>query len=414
MHELQRRQFVRIAFLLACVAPTLLVTGFAIRMRLPSYATSYAEAIARTTDTDVRIERVSHPKPHVTRLANLQVFALDNHNLLLQANNLDVVHTDMGFEIDGDLELHADAMTVWSIIQRQLRQRGQSRRRVTLRCDKLVWRNDWSSQTFCDVRCDLKSIANNEPTLDDKDSSFVCSFRDAETANEEAGTVAIQRTVLGGRSQAKLIARTNQHAIKPSLLFSSWQPYSGDSTVLGELQAICEADAWRGTAKNVQWRGLSGKNIIGERLLPLRLTGGFELTNASCEFADRRIDKVSGELTCQNGILYDALLRRLPEAGFKIAKAGQGPYELQESRFAFSVGVGGCRIHGLCDANGEATQPIAVGKRLRIEAPASAIRIDDLVSVWAPPTNQRALRFVENLRHRLPLDRLRISDRPVH
>ena len=148
MHELQRRQFVRIAFLVACVAPTLLVIGFAIRVRLPSYASSYAEAIALATDTNVRIDQVLHPKPHVTRFANLQVFALENHNLLLQASCLDVVRTDMGFEVHGDLELHANAATVWRILQRQLRQRAQSRRRVTLSCDKLLWHSDWSTQTF--------------------------------------------------------------------------------------------------------------------------------------------------------------------------------------------------------------------------------------------------------------------------
>ena len=412
MHELQRRQLVRIAFVLACVLPTLLVIGFVIRMRLPSYATSYAEAIAHATETTVRIDQVSHPKPHVTRFANFQVFAMDTHNLLLQANQLDIVHTNLGYEVRGDLELHADATTLWSIIERQLRKHQQvlSPKRFTVRSECFVWRSDSTVQSFRDIRCDFRSTADGDSMPNGTGATFACSYRNAENEQAEAGTLAVKRIVVGGRSHATLVARTHNNAIKPAILFPGWQPYCGDATLLGELNAICESGKWRGIAKSIHWQGLSGSNLVGEQLLPLRLTGMFDLANATCEFTHQRITKASGELACKEAQLSDALVRQLEIAGFRIARSKSAANRVRVSRSRFSLDSDGCRIQGLCESPNVATRPVAIGKSLRIDAPPSVLRIDNVVSILASPHNERAMSLVEGLRRRLPLDRLRFAD----
>ncbi|MFC1759853.1 hypothetical protein ACFL2H_13985, partial [Planctomycetota bacterium] len=244
MHELQRRQLVRITFLLACVAPTVAIVGFAAWMRFPTYAARYSQAIGQATGTSVHIDRVTHPKPHVTRLENLQVFALESHNLLMQAKRLDVLHTNRGFEIEGNLELHADGVTLWNTVQHHLQPNNlpPSVDRFTIRCGELQWRNDATSQTFRDVKCDIKTATESDshPATADG-TTMVLSYRDADKkeGDGDAGAIVLKRTVTGGQVRTTLVARTAKIAIKPALLFPSWYPYCGDSFVRGELGKIC-------------------------------------------------------------------------------------------------------------------------------------------------------------------------------
>ena len=90
MHVTTRRLFCRVVFLVLCVFPTLSVIAGIVAFQLPTYKASVQAALARRLGMSVSVDRISKPRPGLTRLVNLCVKAPENGTQVVHVGEVEV------------------------------------------------------------------------------------------------------------------------------------------------------------------------------------------------------------------------------------------------------------------------------------------------------------------------------------
>jgi hypothetical protein len=435
MHELQRKQLVRTLFVLLCVLPAVVICVFSVWMHTSAYRDRLSAVVERTTGTTVRIERITHPQPFVTRIYGLEVTDPETSNLLMESGRLDIVRTNLGYEIDGDMILHADLDEAWRIINHRLltHQWDDSVERITLRCDQLQWKNQVASQSFRQVKCELKtsrsesnaevlpqkqklgSIADHVVSATNESNMHVGFRSGAANASKESdhGELAVFRFTSAGRSRTVVSLRTKGQAIQPAVLCPEWFPFVGESRLDLDLHAVHDSKAWRGEATNVHWNGLDGCRLMNEQFAPLRLLGDFSVRNASVIFQNSFLRTIEGDFECQSGRISRQMIHRLVTQGFRLSAEPQtGIVDFRRLHARFHLSGDGSRIDGKC-ATTSGTKEAAVidADTFQLYSPERTLMIDDLVSTLVSPNRSRSSGTIENLRRLLPLDPIRVAER---
>lgn len=431
MHDLHRQQHVRVLFVLLCIVPAMLICVVACWMHSPAYRDRLANSWELSTGTNVRIAKVCHPRPYVTRIYGLKMMDSVTNSVLLEAESIEVVRTNLGYEIDGNVTVHADLDAVWSIISNRMLKRSwdESIHRLTLRCDRLDWRNDVASQSFRQVRCDFKTarftdISRNTSWkaiekeagvhLQDAPSIQVTFLGQSSVGTNQGGQVEIvqARHASFGHSRTSVTLRTNGNSIQPAIFRPDWFAYVGESRLDCELHVRNDIRGWKGRATNIEWRGLRGHRLVNERFSPLRLGGEYRIYDATAEFTDSYIRSIQGQIECDHGQVSRQFIRRLVDrSGFRINNDPRetiSDYQRLHAEFHFDGRDN--RVNGKCHV-AENQKAVLESRSFKLFPPEGFISINDLISTLLSPNNARSIAAVERLRRVLPLDHIRMVER---
>ncbi len=216
-HDTTRRRFCRLAFLALVVGPACAVLLAAIWVRTPLARASHRRALAERLALDVKLERVSFPRPEVTRYESLIVTDPETGDWLARIGRLEVDDAGSKTRITcTEPELNATRLDLfWELAARRLRRQASIERPVELHSPKLTLYFAGDAQTLVDVHTRFKQGESGPQGL------VVFHLADQDRAAEVR--MALLRTSPAARAPRLPAPRTPERPRPAPPRSSSWK-----------------------------------------------------------------------------------------------------------------------------------------------------------------------------------------------
>src|SRR3569833_1177790 len=160
LHELTRRFFCRSAFVFFCFVPTTCVLAWGVARRTAGHRDAYAAAIAQSTDLEVSLASVGHPRPGALLFNDLTLTEPETGERVLHCRVVEVSETsEQQIVRASQIEIEAtQAARLWELAELKLR-RSTDGDDVPVRflAGELTWQGAAGGQTLVDVDASLQS-----------------------------------------------------------------------------------------------------------------------------------------------------------------------------------------------------------------------------------------------------------------
>ena len=354
LHYITRRWITRIAFLLLCLVPTVVVIGYATVGQFSSAATKYEQALSERFNLAVKIDHVAHPKPNKTILTGVKFSELGTNLPVASARVIELVQRDETlYIVVSQPEVQGEMLHYWWDITQQLMKLQQQE----------------NSQAVRLVVNDVTIVApGGKQTLVD----FLGRIEPTEQGSPETGSIAsAEFRIAGMRAKEKITLRVSNHYHDANIeskihlnTASGSMPCSLLSSILPSLTRLDEAATFQGriwaTQTNERWSGeVSGAlrevnldSLISDQF-PHKLSGIADITQLGIKFHDNRVTQAQGELnvTAAGYIGHPLILAAVEHLGLTtstVLDESQSLMTYKKLAFAFKVTTTGVSLFGRC------------------------------------------------------------------
>lgn len=383
IHETTLRQTCRAAFILLVLAPTVAVASWAALRRLPSHRAEYEARLRQCLGLNVKIARVSHPRPGVVLLGDVSLADVETGRPLFACRALEAASVESSLVVRlsaAELDILA-AEHVWRLAERRLR--GQlvgADKPIRVVVDGLTWRGADFAQTFTDVAVQVRSSpAGNEAAL---------SFRVAGADMPESATLRIVRRA--GAAPTTAVTLATGSARLPARVFA---PFSAAAESLGSGATFhgCvwaeETPAGWAAELTGQLGGVDLDCLVSAKL-PHALSGTCEVQLQRARFCEGRLTEAAGSIAASGGTISRSLL----EAGRQsMALGGPAVYAENDTMIRYDrlaldfIFEGyGLKLIGRCPTQQRGTLLSGSGRALWVQPALQPQPVVNLVRMLAP------------------------------
>lgn len=348
LHEITRRRWCRVAFVLFCLVPTMSVVGWAIWLGRPEYRQMVANRLSQRLGFTVTLARVSTPHPELTLLEGVELADPETGRRLARARLVEVNGSGAATTVAiSQPELDFSDWACWrGLVERELRQPRGTGGQLQVTASELTLHMGHGEQTLTDLQCQVDTNPQG--------SQATCSFRLAGHQMPEPALVRIQRNRQTTPPSVGFEVQTGQAMLSAGLLSAVWPAASR----LGEY---CR---FRGTLRASETAAGWDGELVGELVdvdlnelvsthFPHKLNGRANLVLERLQFSAGQVAAASGTITAGPGLVGKSLVKAAID-GLGFVPAGEFktlgnavPYE--QLAAAFSVDQHGLAIRGKCD-----------------------------------------------------------------
>ncbi|HEX4145367.1 MAG TPA: hypothetical protein VHY91_17815 [Pirellulales bacterium] len=358
-HETTLRGLCRLAFGLLVVVPTCAVLSAIVWCHCPLSVEYYRRALAEQLALDVRLDRVSFPRPSVTRFQGLSLADPETNRPLAEFPELvwqtsgqtSSVHCPRAELMDsGRLDLLTE------LVARRLRLFAGAPAVVEIDAEQLTLHlaDGGAPQTLTQVRGRLHGPPGKPPA--DGARSEPQGTVEFHLADQEKGAparVTFYRTRSPSRATTSMKIDTGPTALPARLveLFCpGWETWGSESTFCGELWWQQRADGLAGEVSGTI-AGVDLDKLVSSRS-EHRLSGLAEVELEKARFQRGRLLDAVGSVHAGPGLVRRSLLAaaaiQLHFTGNNPAAAWNDLAPYDEMAFHFAIDERGLRIQGLC------------------------------------------------------------------
>jgi hypothetical protein len=414
MHDRTRRLLCQLAFVLLCVAPTLLVVTWIGVIRSPVYiAACHAQwetRLSQLLGLSVSLDSVVTSPRGATMLGGV--------TLTDPETNAAIAHVrlvEMGYNgeelivLASQPELNGpEIWRLWEVLhERVLRSPIASDLKVHFYAGEVTVKqaNDQSASTLTDVRCRL-APASTGPRV-------TIEFCDVALQMAEPAQLRITRNRQVSPPATRWELRTRSTPLPCSLLADRVQILAcmGEhATFQGTVEAMSVAGGWEGEVSG-RFRDVDLDRLVTDRYNH-KLSGTAELVFRRAQFRGGRLLDAAGDVICGGGGAVSlSLLHQAEQSLGLVADARLRQVETdalrryQELKFGFTMNEQGLKIVGLCHSVGEGVVMSDYYGPLLTDRPQEVIQVAALVRALASRGGEQVPATFEahQLLHVLPI-----------
>lgn len=353
LHETTQRKACRVAFIAICIAPTLLLLLYGVRLQTPAYRAAVASEMARSAGVVVSLDDLVHPRPGESRLTNVRLLDPETSAEIARIRVLDIAH------VDGQIVAHAaqpqfDARhfaLAWKRIEeRLLRAEPTAAKRVEFRAaDLTITSPDAESQTWRQVQL----VVERDEGGSKAELRYVVAG--ADMSQPALFTVARRRSDEGEIAQHfEWHTGATALPVAPWCAKLPWLARLGKScTFRGELTADDAASGWQGELRG-ELSQLDLDALVSEQF-PHKLSGEAHAILEFVRFDQGRVVSARGRVEAGPGVIGRSLVEAACEhlhwqcADDATSKAKpEALQRYQKLALHFSLNDGEMQLRGEC------------------------------------------------------------------
>lgn len=305
LHEKTQRRICRTAFLALCVAPTLLLLAYALRLQLPGYRAAVASELGQAVGVVVSLDDLLHPRQGQTRLSNVRLCDPETGAEIASIRELEIADTDDRIVIHA-AQPKLDARHFHFIFERfedRLLRSGAAARRIELHAaDLTITSPDTEAQTLRNV---LLTVSREKDT-----TAAELRYLVAGVAMHEAASLRLTRTTPKHRPATTQLAWHTGGAslpVAPWVTRFPWLANAGKNCHFrGELQASQTPAGWRGEVGG-EFNRIDLDLLVSEQF-PHKLSGEARAIVESLRFDDGRVTSARGRFEAGPGVIGQSLV----------------------------------------------------------------------------------------------------------
>lgn len=355
LHETTQRWLCRIAFLVLCLAPTLVVVSWAAAVNSPQYEQSwrrYWEArLSQRLGGDVAIERVTQPSRSVTLLEGFSLTLPESAEPIATARLIELRPFDGGhLAMASQLELDADRLPdVWRSLHDEVLIRSEREQpTVWLRCAELTLVGSQHSQTFVDVAVQLNCEGETGPAI-------LAEFQMPERADSPC-QLAIRRDRSAATPRTTADLQTGPTAMPCAMLAEAFplvEALGPQAEFRGRLQLSIDDAGYSGQLSDVDLRHVETQRLLSAcSLHTFRTIANVHIREA--RFERGKLRWIQGGVAAEFGVidarfvaaLHEHLQIAAPEA---VLDSARDKHSFTQLAFDFSLSDReGLTLQGTC------------------------------------------------------------------
>ena len=361
-HETTLRGLCRLAFGLLVAAPTCAVLLAVVWCRSSLSVEYYRRAIADQLALDVRLERVSFPRPNVTLLTGLTLADPETARPLAQFGDLEWRTVGLKSSVtcrQAELLDSSRLDLLAELVARRLRLFAGAKTVVEIQAEQLTLQlsADTAPQTLTKVHGQLQGAPSKPPAQGAKsEPQGTVEFHLAGQEKGAPARISFYRAVSQARATISMQIDTGPTPL-PSRLIElccpGWETWGLDSTFRGELWWQQRADGLAGEARGLV-AGVDLDKLISTRS-EHQLSGVAEVQLDGVRFQHGRLLDATGSIHAGPGLVGRSLLaaavRQLRATGNNPAAPREDLAPYNEMAFRFAIDERGLRIRGLCSGS---------------------------------------------------------------
>ena len=355
LHEKTRRRVCRVVFLVFCVVPTLAVLAWAAG-RGGSATQAVQSQWGLVTGLNVKIARVTYPRPGAASYHDLRLSDPETGRVLLTARSLETARRDGALVLlASQLELgdrgeplrNHEVRRLWRLVTDTLARQGlDDAVPVQLSADRVTWFAPGGAQTFLDLHGRIHSTAR---------AAVAIRFHLPGAESSKKIDLHLQRDRSYSPPRTSLSINT-WDAKLPCWMLTAFTPAAqrlGPKAVFaGAATARESEDGFDGEATG-RLLGVDLDSLVSEQF-PHKLSGQADVTLRRIRFTGGRVREVSAWLRAGPGQIGPSLL----EAAARHLKLRVGaplkstePIAYRQLAFALEMDRAGISMTGQCEAS---------------------------------------------------------------
>ena len=346
MREATQRSVMRCAFIISCVAPTLVVVGWSIAWALPSHTTAVEGRLQQLLGFAVSIGEIQHPRPREVNLRNLQLLDPETDEPLGSINQVFANWSSAQLRLEFDtIEVESNQrQRLWNLSRTHLESHPSFPwTNVVIHARQAQLTAD---ETIHNIAGHLKS---NQHKLEAR-VAFVL-----HEADDHAPSIEV--TVLRDRQtsplETRMLVNSHDQRLPLSLVSQRWSQRLGPNVQLrGNLLANWLSDEWK-----IRWVG----DLEEIALNSAKITGNGQLEQLDATFTQEGIQELSGTLEVRDGTIDKQVLSQL---GIRTESSGDSnQLEIENMKVRFQANDTSIQLIGSCDSatsQASATRPFLI------------------------------------------------------
>jgi hypothetical protein len=335
LHESTRRGLCRMGFVLLCVLPVCAIAGASVWLHSDSQRKASEKSLSQLLSLDVSIDRVVLTQPNGIRYEGVRLADPETGASVAQAASITVVKerslVAIGM-VDSKVST-AHTPLLKDVVMRQLRL-GKAGESIRLWSDKLEWQcSDKSIDVVEDVQANF--------AFDSTTAEFVAEFRPTNCPLDKRIWLGVKRDRQTLPATTKLVFNSVEAPLACSTLAAfvpAVERFGSDCLFSGKIwDEGSVGGGLTGKFKNVDLSAFAGNGF------PDHLQGKAEIDFKTLSFIDGRIDRASGQVQCNGGILGPSLIELIDPRGTRRASVS-----FNELKFGFDLDGEGIVLTGDC------------------------------------------------------------------
>lgn len=304
LHEKTQRQVCRVAFGIACLAPTLCVAMYVISLRLPWHVAAYEENASQRAGLIVSFADVTHPKPGLTLYHDAKIADAETGDVVASARLVEVAqHEGRQVLLLSQPEVAAGRLDLlWQFVDQRILRAQAGGEQFEIVCGEVTLQSKaGDSQTLTGVIVRVEHSPTNPNVL--------VTYRVAGHDMHEPAQIRISRD----RKSPVAVTRFEWHtggAALPCNVFAerfAWLDKLGTGcTFRGQVWATHFTDGWRGELTGML-ESIDLDELVSSQF-PHKLSGIASVTFRRLTFAEGRITAADGAFRAGPGIVGQGLI----------------------------------------------------------------------------------------------------------
>ena len=413
MHDRTRRLLCQLAFVVLCVAPTLLVATWVIVIRSPAYIAAcharWETELSQLLGLSVTLDRVVTSPRGATLLGKVTLTDPETNAVIAHVRQVEMGYNgDELVVLAAQPELNGPEMwRLWEVLhERVLRSPAASELKIHFYAGEVTVSQamNQNASTLTDVRCRL-APASTGPQI-------TIEFRDVALQMEEPAQLRITRNRQVSPPATRWELRTRSTPLPCSLLADQVPILAclGEhATFQGTVEAMPAAGAWQGEVAG-RFRNVDLDRLVTDRYNH-KLSGTAELVFRRAQFRDGKLVDAAGDMICGGGAVSLSLLHQAEQSLGLVADSRLRQVETdslrryQELKFGFTMNQQGLKIVGLCHSAGEGVVMSDYYGPLLTDRPQEVVQVTALVRALASRGGEQVPATFEahQLLHVLPI-----------